>query len=120
MLNEKGLKKRHIIRVKKMPIANTAYAKYYAKKRDELIVKMREKYDPEKKKAYYAEHADEMKAAMAERYKRMKAERNAQMLHEILANNPPDFIRDKVNALLNGDVETIHKRTIDFLKKQVA
>jgi hypothetical protein len=99
---------------------STAYARYYAKKRDELIAKMREKYDPEKKKAYYNEHAQQIKTAMAENYKRKKEERNTQLLHEILAKNPPDNIKDKVNNLLNSDIATIHLRTLTFLKKQVA
>ena len=99
---------------------SSAYARYYAKKRDELTAKMREKYDPEKKKAYYTEHADKIKADMAERYRRQKEERNAQMLHEILSKNPPDNIKDKVNELLNTDIATIHKRTLTFLQKQIA
>jgi hypothetical protein len=99
---------------------SSAYARYYAKKRDELTAKMREKYDPEKKKAYYNEHADQIKSAMAERYRRQKEERNSQMLHEILSKNPPDNIKDKVNELLNTDIATIHKRTLTFLQKQIA
>jgi len=99
---------------------SSAYARYYAKKRDELTAKMREKYDPEKKKAYYNEHADQIKSAMADRYRRQKEERNSQMLHEILSKNPPDNIKDKVNELLNTDIATIHKRTLTFLQKQIA
>jgi transposase len=99
---------------------SSAYARYYAKNREELTAKMREKYDPEKKKAYYAEHAYKIKADMADRYRRHKEERNSQMLHEILSKNPPDNIKDKVNELLNSDIADIHLRTITFLKKQVA
>ena len=103
-----------------MPIANTAYAKYYAKHRDSLTAKMREKYDPEKKKDYYSTNADRIKADMAERYRRKKEERNSQILHELAEKNLPDHLKEKVNELLNGDIATIHKRTLDFIKKQVA
>lgn len=99
---------------------SSAYARYYAKKRDELTAKMREKYDPEKKKAYYNEHAEHIKADMAERYKRQKEERNSKILHEILAKSPPDHIKEKVNQLLNSDIGAVHLKTLTFLQKQIA
>jgi len=105
---------------KKMPITNASYQKYYAKNRDVLIEKMREKYDPIKKHEYYEEHKEQMKAAMAERYRNQKAERNRQLLTNLLASPLPDELRQKVNELLaNEGYKEVNKHFIKFIEKQV-
>jgi hypothetical protein len=103
-----------------MPMKSASYEKYYAKNRDALVAKMRERYDPEKKAEYYEQHKEQMKTAMAMRYAENKANRNFAVCNEILALNPPDHLRQKVNELI-GEGEpyrTAHKRTLDFLKRQ--
>jgi len=103
-----------------MPITSASYQKYYAKNRDTLIAKMREKYDPEKKHEYYEQHKEQMKAAMAERYRAQKAERNRQLLVNLLASPLPDDLRQKVNELLaNEGYKEINKHYIKFIEKQV-
>ena len=103
-----------------MPITSASYQKYYAKNRDTLITKMREKYDPEKKHEYYEKHKDDMKLAMAERYRAQKAERNHRLLTSLLAVPLPDDLRQKVNELLTTDgYKEINKHFIKFLEKQV-
>jgi alpha-galactosidase/6-phospho-beta-glucosidase family protein len=105
---------------KTMPITNASYQKYYAKNRDVLIEKMREKYDPIKKHEYYEEHKEQMKAAMAERYRNQKAERNRQMLTALLATPLPDQLRQKVDELLTTDgYKEVNKHFIKFIEKQV-
>lgn len=104
-----------------MPIANAVYARYYAKKREELMAKMREKYDPEKKKAYYEKNADQMRAKMLERYYSQKAERNLTALNELLAKNPPDFVKVKIDDLLKDEkYKTANKRTLKNIEQQLA
>jgi len=103
-----------------MPISNASYQRYYAKNRDTLIARMRDKYDPEKKHEYYEAHKEQMKAAMAERYRSQKAERNRQMLTALLATPLPDDLRQKVNDLLATDgYKEINKHFIKFIEKQV-
>lgn len=104
-----------------MTMKSASYAKYYAKNRDALVEKMRARYDPEKKKAYYEEHKEEMKTAMAERYKLQKAERNLTALNQILANNPPDAVKERVDDLIKTEAyKTANLRLITFLQKQSA
>lgn len=118
---KRGLKKSLLLIVKKkMPITSASYQKYYAKNRDVLIEKMKEKYDPVKKHEYYEAHKEQMKAAMAERYRMQKAERNRQLLTAILSQPLPDELRQKVNDLLATDgYKEINKHFIKFIEKQV-
>jgi len=103
-----------------MPITSASYQKYYAKNRETLIAKMKEKYDSDKKHEYYEEHKEQMKAAMADRYRKQKAERNRQMLTTILATALSDELRQTVNNLLaTEDYKEINKHYIKFLEKQV-
>ena len=103
-----------------MPIANASYQKYYAKNRDTLIEKMREKYDPIKKHEYYEAHKEQMKEAMAQRYRAQKAERNRALLTALLAHPLPDDLRQKVNELLTTEgYKEINKHFIKFCEKQV-
>lgn len=102
-----------------MPMNSASYEKYYLKNREALIEKMRGRYDPEKKKAYYEEHKEEMKTAMAKRYKENKAQRNLTALNSILANNPPEAVKDKVNDLIKTEeYKTANLRLIHFLQRQ--
>lgn len=108
------------IQEEEMPITSASYQKYYAKNRETLTAKMRERYDPFKKHEYYEEHKEEMKLAMAERYRKQKAERNRQMLTALLATPLPDELRQKVDELLTTDgYKEINKHYIKFLERQV-
>lgn len=103
-----------------MPITSASYQKYYAKNREVLIEKMRQKYDPVSKHEYYEEHKEQMKAAMAERYRAQKADRNRQLLTALLATPLPEQLRQKVDELLTSDgYKEINKHYIKFLEKQV-
>lgn len=104
-----------------MPMKSSSYAKYYAKNREALVEKMRERYDPDKKKAYYEEHKEEMKTAMAERYKNQKAQRNLTALNQILSQTPPEGVKEKVDDLIKTEAyKTANLRLITFLQKQCA
>ena len=103
-----------------MPIKDSAYARYYAKNRDALVDAMKERYDPVKKAQYYEEHKDEFKQNMKRRYQTAKAERNISALRQLLSLNPPDNIRDKINALLDtDDYKNVNKWLIKFLERQI-
>lgn len=102
-------------------MTSESYAKYYAKNREMLIEKMRGRYNPERKHEYYEQHKEEMKNNMAVRYRQLKGERNRQIINEILASNPTDSVRQRCEALLEGDeYKDVHKRTLDFLRRQVS
>jgi hypothetical protein len=103
-----------------MPIKDTAYARYYAKNREALVDAMKERYDPVKKAQYYEEHKDEFKANMKKRYQTAKAERNITTLRQLLSLNPPDKVKDKINALLTTDeYKTANKWLLKFLERQI-
>jgi hypothetical protein len=106
-----------------MPITSIAYAKYYAKKHDELLEKQRERYSDEvkdHKKNYYIENKDEIKQKTLERYQIKKSIRNETLLKDLLKKNIPNETRHKINELLkDDDYKTISKKIITKLEATV-
>ena len=103
-----------------MPIANTAYARYYEKNREALTEKMRSRYDADKKRAYYEEHKEEMKKRMADRYKKNKEERNLSTLRQMLSRTPPDSVKEVIDDLIKTErYKTINKQMLNFLERQI-
>jgi hypothetical protein len=109
-----------------MPIKNPAQAKYYEKKKDELLEKMRNKYVDEekkikeKKKEYYAENKTEILEAVKSRYYAFKDVKNKDQFMLLLNENPSDSIKNEINEYINTDkYKTATKRIFDNFKNRI-
>jgi hypothetical protein len=103
-----------------MPMKNASYERYYAKNRETLTAKMKDRYDADKKHEYYEQHKEEVKANTKRRYEQLKAERKLAICNQILALNPPEHLRQKVEGLVGAGSPylTTHGRTLDHLLRQ--
>jgi hypothetical protein len=109
-----------------MPIANPAQAKYYDKKRVELLQKMKNKYvdeekkQKEKKKEYYNENKQEILDAVKARYYAVKECKNKDKFMLLLNENPSDSIKAEINDYINTDkYKTANKKVFDELKNKI-
>jgi len=99
---------------------SASYERYYAKNREALTTKMKERYDADKKHEYYEQHKEEIKAATKRRYEGIKAEKKLAICNQILALNPPEHLRQRVEGLVGAGSPylTTHGRTLDSLLRQ--
>jgi hypothetical protein len=106
-----------------MPITNTAQAKYYEKKKVELLQKMKNKYineNKEKKKEYYNKNKDEILTTIKSRYYLLKAKKNKEKFLELLNEDINDSIKDEINDYINTDkYKTANKKIFDELKDKI-
>jgi hypothetical protein len=109
-----------------MPIANPAQARYYDKKKLELLAKMRTKYIDEekkqkdKKKEYYNENKQEILDAVKARYYASKEVKNKDQFMLLLNENPNDSIKAEINEYINTDkYKTANKKIFDALKNKI-
>jgi hypothetical protein len=58
--------------------------RYYNKKREEIVARMREKYNPEDAQAYYQENRDRIRHNQNERYRKSIEESNKERLQTLL------------------------------------
>ena len=109
-----------------MPIKNPAQAKYYEKKKVELLQKMKDKYvdgekkQQEKKKEYYNENKQEILDAVKARYYALKDVKNKDKFMLLLNENPSDSIKVEINEYINTDkYKTANKKLFDALKEKI-
>ena len=75
--------------------------RYYAKKRDEIVARMRERYNPEDAQAYYQENRERIRHNQNERYKKSIEESNRERL---------DALKEVVEPALQSFLERLIPR----------
>lgn len=68
---------------KRVSSRRQASQRYYAKKRDEIVARMRERYNPEDAQAYYQENRERIRHNQNERYKKSIEESNRERLEAL-------------------------------------
>jgi len=89
----------------------TPYQRYYQKNREALLLKQKEKYDPDAKKEYYTAHAKEIKEKMKLLYVRRKEEQHKKALEKCL-ETADDPLKTTIRQLLLNDYKTMKPSAI--------